>query len=76
MGEGMMGHWLFDLITEGRVKWNPLPNVYGHEKPVPQQWPEKVGLGFALPNASECGDETNCATCATKSTGHDYGVNA
>jgi hypothetical protein len=33
----------------------------GHEKPVPQQWPEKVGLGFALPNASECGDELRIA---------------
>jgi all-trans-retinol 13,14-reductase len=28
MGEGMMGRRLFDLITEGRVKWNPLPDVY------------------------------------------------
>lgn len=41
-----------------------------------QQWAEKVGLGFALPDASERGEETNCATCATKSTGHDYSVNA
>jgi all-trans-retinol 13,14-reductase len=28
MGEGMMGRRLFDLITEGRVKWNPLPDFY------------------------------------------------
>ena len=28
MGEGMMGRRLFDLITEGRVRWNPLPDVY------------------------------------------------
>jgi hypothetical protein len=28
MGEGMMGRRLFDLITEGRVKWKPLPDVY------------------------------------------------
>jgi phytoene dehydrogenase-like protein len=28
MGEGMMGRQLFDLITEGGVKWSPLPDVY------------------------------------------------
>src|SRR5450631_3324628 len=28
MGEGMMGRRLFDLISEGKVKWNPLPDVY------------------------------------------------
>jgi all-trans-retinol 13,14-reductase len=28
MGEGMKGRRLFDFITEGRVKWNPLPDVY------------------------------------------------
>jgi all-trans-retinol 13,14-reductase len=28
MGEGMSGRRLFDFITEGRVKWNPLPDVY------------------------------------------------
>ncbi len=28
MGEGMRGRRLFDFITEGRVKWNPLPDVY------------------------------------------------
>ena len=28
MGEAMMGRRLFDLITDGRVKWNPLPDVY------------------------------------------------
>jgi len=28
MGEGMMGRRLFDFITESRVKWNPLPDVY------------------------------------------------
>jgi len=28
MGEGMMGRQLFDLITEGHVEWNPLPDVY------------------------------------------------
>jgi all-trans-retinol 13,14-reductase len=28
MGDGMMGRRLFDLITDARVKWNPLPDVY------------------------------------------------
>jgi all-trans-retinol 13,14-reductase len=28
MGEAMMGRRLFDLITDARVKWDPLPNVY------------------------------------------------
>jgi len=28
MGEGMMGRRLFDFITEARVKWVPLPDVY------------------------------------------------
>ena len=28
MGEGMMGRQLFDFITDGAVKWNPLPDVY------------------------------------------------
>ena len=28
MGEGRMGRRLFDLITEGGVSWNPLPDVY------------------------------------------------
>ncbi len=28
MGEGMMGRRLFDFITDGGVKWNPLPDVY------------------------------------------------
>jgi len=28
MGEGMMGRRLFDFITDSRVKWNPLPDVY------------------------------------------------
>ncbi len=28
MGEGMMGRRLFDLITDGGVKWNPMPDVY------------------------------------------------
>ena len=28
MGEGMMGRQLFDFITKGRVKWNPLPDVH------------------------------------------------
>ena len=28
MGEGMAGRRLFDFITDGRVKWNPLPDVY------------------------------------------------
>jgi phytoene dehydrogenase-like protein len=28
MGEGMMGRRLFDFITDGAVKWNPLPDVY------------------------------------------------
>src|ERR1700674_4319585 len=28
VGEGMIGRRLFDLITEGRVKWTPLPDVY------------------------------------------------
>lgn len=28
MGEGMMGLRLFDYITDGGVKWNPMPDVY------------------------------------------------
>jgi all-trans-retinol 13,14-reductase len=28
MGEGLSGRRLFDFITEGRVKWNSLPDVY------------------------------------------------
>ena len=28
MGEGMLGRRLFDFITEGEVKWNPMPDVY------------------------------------------------
>jgi len=28
MGEGMMGRNLFDFITDGKVRWNPLPDVY------------------------------------------------
>ena len=28
MGEGMLGRRLFDFITESRVKWNPMPDVY------------------------------------------------
>ena len=28
MGEGMTGRRLFDFITDGRVKWNPLPEAY------------------------------------------------
>jgi len=28
MGEGMPGRRLFDLITGGGVKWNPMPDVY------------------------------------------------
>jgi all-trans-retinol 13,14-reductase len=28
MGDGMMGRRLFDLITDGKVKWNPLPDIY------------------------------------------------
>jgi all-trans-retinol 13,14-reductase len=28
MGEGMMGRRLFDLVTDGRVKWNSLPDIY------------------------------------------------
>jgi all-trans-retinol 13,14-reductase len=28
MGEGMLGRRLFDFITDGQVKWNPMPNVY------------------------------------------------
>ena len=28
MGEGMMGRRLFDLITDGGVNWNTLPDVY------------------------------------------------
>jgi all-trans-retinol 13,14-reductase len=28
MGKGMMGRRLFDLITDGRVNWNSLPDVY------------------------------------------------
>ena len=28
MGEGMAGRRLFDFITDGAVKWNPMPDVY------------------------------------------------
>src|SRR6516164_5925183 len=28
MGEGMMGRGLFDFITDGGVKWDPMPDVY------------------------------------------------
>ncbi len=28
MGDGMLGRRLFDFITNGGVKWNPLPDVY------------------------------------------------
>ena len=28
MGEGEMGRRLFDFITDGGVKWNPMPDVY------------------------------------------------
>ncbi len=28
MGEGMIGRRLFDFITGGAVKWNPMPDVY------------------------------------------------
>ena len=28
MGEGMAGRRLFDFITDGEVKWNPMPDVY------------------------------------------------
>lgn len=28
MGQGMLGRQLFDFITESKVKWNPLPDVY------------------------------------------------
>jgi all-trans-retinol 13,14-reductase len=28
MGEGMMGRRLFDFVTDGRVKWNAMPDVY------------------------------------------------
>src|SRR6202167_6451518 len=28
MGEGMLGRRLFDFITDGAVKWNPMPDVY------------------------------------------------
>lgn len=30
MGNGMMGRRLFDFITDGAVKWNPLPDEYDH----------------------------------------------
>jgi phytoene dehydrogenase-like protein len=28
MGDGMIGRQLFDFITDGEVKWNPLPDAY------------------------------------------------
>jgi hypothetical protein len=34
------------------------------------QWAEKVGLGFALPEASEREQSLNCDTCDTKSITH------
>jgi integrase len=48
-----------------------------------KEWAEKVGLGFELPQgskpdlqASEPSADSNCATCATDSTGRDCRANA
>jgi integrase len=41
-----------------------------------QQWAEKVGLGFDLPQASEAVSELNCATRATNSVAHECTVPA
>jgi hypothetical protein len=41
-----------------------------------QEWVEKVGLGFELPELSESEPEVNCATCATNSVEHVCVANA
>jgi len=41
-----------------------------------QQWAEKVGLGFELPQISESELSASCATCATNSVTHDSGIAA
>ena len=41
-----------------------------------QEWAEKVGLGFVLPEVSDTEMRPNCATCATNSIGHDRSINA
>jgi integrase len=41
-----------------------------------QQWAEKIGLGFDLPEHSETGSSVNCATCATNSVEHERVVAA
>jgi integrase len=40
-----------------------------------QEWAEKVGLGFVLPEPSEAGSVLNCDTCDTKSQNLSYAVN-
>src|SRR5271165_1646099 len=30
MGAGAMGRRIFDLVTGGQVKWNPMPDNYDH----------------------------------------------
>jgi len=41
-----------------------------------QEWTEKVGLGFVMPEVSDTETRLSCATCATNSTGHDFTANA
>jgi len=41
-----------------------------------QEWSEKVGLGFVMPEVSDTETELSCATCATSSIGHDCRTNA
>jgi hypothetical protein len=36
-----------------------------------QEWAEKVGLGFLLPQSSAGEQSLNCDTCDTKSINHD-----
>ena len=41
-----------------------------------QEWVEKVGLGFVMPEVSDMETGLNCATCATNPVGHDCTPNA
>lgn len=41
-----------------------------------QEWAEKVGLGFVLPDSADVEQSLNCATSAAESTGLDYNASA
>jgi integrase len=41
-----------------------------------QEWVEKVGLGFAMPEVSETETGLSCATCATNTDGRVFTANA